>query len=319
MDNATVAAVANIASAMQKLAIPKQKVPPPFMCSHVDRLPQFFKLFERYAESEYGCDPELWISVLPSFVDGEVLSLVSAFGPDVRYDHLKARVLSEFVSDTKITGKSFTNIFNLKRKHDENLRCFRIRLESLVGEIETTKTTKDALVMESLRNNISRKVLYEVDLQLSTVKYISIDKFVEVCESVNKIMLSDLADGHISRPCEKVRVANERETSVGADRSHRSSSLSHVTCYNCHERGHFANSCSSTMSKVVCYSCHSPGHVARRCPNKQPIKQSVGPASNLICGYCGVPGHPMMRCKDFMLFQQNLAGVSSRNTNKDLN
>ena len=319
--------VAALAAALQGMV--PERVPPPAVCSRVGQLPQFFKTFEKYARSLYKQDEEAWLQILPNYVEGEVLQIVKAFGDSVDYAALKGRILRDFVRDSKVTGESYAEILGLKMKEGESLRCFYIRLEALAERVESSASGKTALVMSALRNNLSKEVLLQVDLQLCARANVTIEEFINVSEAIARtITLGAVGTS------EKVRATVQTQNdNVGPLRNNRYDPAD-VICYKCGIKGHSARYCPQNMSnsdrsRKSCFSCNEVGHFARDCPsknkqtlkNKQNTPNDVNTFDRVTCGFCGSLGHPMMRCTDFIDFRKELGSASAniRGTRNDKN
>ena len=281
----------NFVEALEKLFI-RRSTPKPTICSNVNRLPQFFKQFENYARTQYGDDTELWMQAIGEFVAGEVSHIVSSFGEDVQYFAFKARVLKEFVEDTRVTGDTYKNILEMKRNPLESLKCFHLRVENLVKKIDTKPDNREALILCALRNNVQKDVLYQVDLQLSLLPGYSVERFIAVCGMVNNTMAKTKeplppSKSDFVRTVEKPLAPMEQNR---ADTPQRS-----VTCYNCGEQGHLSRNCPNRPAKK-CFKCHRSGHIAKDCNFSQ---QSDGRSARPSCGFCGRFGHIMKDCREF--------------------
>ena len=143
-------------------------VPPPNPCDNPAALPQFFKLFEKYCRNLYGEDTDDWEQVLPSYLRGELWQVAQVLGASVGYDEVKQKLLSEFVVETGVTGKLFTDLLGVTLKENESLKCFLIRLQSMAIKIPADDAGKDALILTALWRNLDTQILYQIDLQLGT-------------------------------------------------------------------------------------------------------------------------------------------------------
>jgi len=326
------------------------RTPPPPLCGDTSQLVRFFDLFERYVLACYGNDKVIWLQVLPTYYKGEVRLIVDAFSPSVPYDDVKARMLADFTVERRITRDNYLNLLEAKRGTDENLKCFRIRLETLASKIEASQEGKDSLILSALRNNIPREVLQQVDLQLCSRQTLAtVTDFVKLVEAVaracdGRAIASQRREVHrglamtphigddVATTCD-VRTVKTRDDGSAAGK-----------CYRCNQVGHFAKNCPrrSISSEIVCFSCSEKGHTSRNCPMKSMRQGAVSSSVNLSCrrvicyccngeghlakncpnsrpmariatlqcGYCGKDGHAMARCPDFQAVLRKLDSIN---------
>ena len=162
-------------------------VPPPNLCDNPTALPQFFKLFKKYCRNLYGEDTDDWVQVLLSYLRGELRQVAQVLGASVGYDEVKQRLLSEFVVETGVTEKLFTDLLDVTLKENESLKYFLIRLQSMAIKIPADDAGKDVLILTALRRNLDTPILYQIDLQLGT-QSVSPKEFVQKAEAIMEAM-----------------------------------------------------------------------------------------------------------------------------------
>lgn len=283
----------------------RKKVPPPRKCNQPERLPLFFKNFEKYAAAEYGDDLDSWLLILPDFVEGRILKVVQAFGEDKEYGDVKERLLKDFVQKEIVTGNLYQDILDLRREPNEDLRCFTIRLEGLAAKLGSDEEGKNALIMNALEKNVPVEILKEIKKQRCMAEETTIDDFVMLSEELMKIFnISDGGGDH------KVRIVTRSEnTEPVADFP-----MERGACFNCGVFGHFSRDCSKgkKTNSVKCYKCGGQGHIARNCrEGNNSAREEKRERQLPICGFCGVYGHCMIRCREFRQFQDGQAPKGS--------
>jgi len=98
---------------------------------------------------------------------------------------------------------------------------------------------------------------------------------------------------------------------------------SKITCFNCHEEGHYAHGCprkkpsgelglrdvtcpkkklarALEFCDVTCFTCHKKGHKSNTCPKNCPKKGKSGELklSDVVCFKCHNKGHYMNGCPE---------------------
>lgn len=284
----------------------RKKVPPPAKCDDPGRLVHFFKIFEKWCRSEFHEDRESWVQVLPSFVGGEILRTVQAFPPDAEYDTIKFKILTNFVQTTVVTGNLYRQVLDMKRRSDEGIRCFLVRLEGMVSKLGASEEGSEAIIRSVLENNIHKKVLMEIQKQSCMRDGLTVEEFMKAAESISNILGVENEES----VSERVRVC------TGEASKHPGSPQTPVVCYRCGKEGHFSRECSSKQdtSRVTCFNCQKKGHLARNC--RQPERSSDRNPTLPTCGFCGKYGHAMMVCGEFQMFRQAMTGMNiSRESN----
>ena len=295
---------ASVIAALQGIAV--ERVPPPALCSQVNDLPYFFKIFERYATFMYKSDKQSWLQILPNYVEGEVLQIVNAFGNNYSYDEIKDRILSEFIKPHKVSGQSYIDLLTLKKRPNENLRCFLIRLESLTALIETNPNGRRAIILSALRNNISSEVLFHVDLQLCSHPSFTISDFIERSEAVSETLLKQKS---CVQAAESVQVGEVLGDSfLPSGQSGITSNVSQINGSSCRSDS-AGSSCNGCVEHLL---CGERSHFTGDCEGTKgmlPGKGKTKQQSPLLCGFCGQVGHAMIQCDKFLEFQSKLFSV----------
>ena len=231
--------------------------------------------------------------------------LISA---SVGYDEVKQKLLSEFVVETGVTGKLFTDLLDITLKENESLRCFLIRLQSMSVKIPADDAGKDALILTALGRNLDSQVLYQIDLQQGT-QSVSPREFVQKAEAIIEAMKAANVLTKKVPKIERILTTEPQkferfESFSGEENSRRKqNSVQGFQCYNCEEYGHIARNCPKNSS-LCCYGCGKMGHILRNCVNKN--CNTNGRMYGVTCGFCGVSGRAMMNCKDFVEFRSLL-------------
>ena len=291
----------SIVAGLQDMAA--QNVPPPAVCSQLVEVPHFFQAFERYASSLYKDDQQSWVQILPNYVGGDVLQIIKAFGYDCNYDHMKDRILKDFVKLKEISGQSYIDLLNLKKRDNESLRCFSIRLEKLAESIETNPIGCRALMLTALRSNLPPDVLFHVDLQMCLRPNFTVDEFLDASEAVSKIVKGQqsVTDAHNT-----VRAVELSDCLPGSPSGRVQFKK---LCFRCGSNKHLANRCAGNKT---CYLCRRKGHIARYCKNRSKKHHKKNPSTqtvSLVCGFCGLRDHVMIKCHEFLDFQKKMLSL----------
>ena len=260
-------------------------------------------MFEKYCRNLYGEDTDDWVQVLPSYLRGELRQVAQVLGASVGYDEVKQKLLSEFVVETGVTGKLFTDLLDVTLKENESLKCFLIRLQSMAIKIPADDGAKDALILTALRRNLDTQILYQIDLQLGT-QSVSPKEFVQKAEAIIEAMKAAKVLTKKVPKIERILTAEPRKFESGEENAQcKQNSAQGFQCYNCEEYCHIARNCPKNSS-LRCNGCGKMGHMLRNCVNKN--CNTYGRMYGVTCGFCGVHGHAMMNCKDFVEFRSLL-------------
>ena len=191
----------------------------------------FFYFYERYCESEYGCDTVSWLQVLPDFVTGEAARIVNSFGccRFNKYSDVKLRLIAAS-SKPAILYSGLADFFGLRRKPSETITCYTIRLEAAVNRTEiSNQELKNLMVQNKMLESLDRQTLEHVKSKFGlevAVSNLGLEKFIRLLEMDSSLdAKKNVFDG---KP-------NCKQWQVPVNYS--------LKCWNCGKPGHLKRAC----------------------------------------------------------------------------
>ena len=285
----------NLTGALERLGA--SRVPPPMPYNGTTDVGDFFTSFERYCESIYGNQTEAWLTILPTFTEGEARNIVSAFGTGthVTYENVKARVVLEMQRRT-LGRNSLTDVLTCTRRLNESLLCFSIRLQSMADKVaDLPAAQKNMVVKTKFISTLKPTTVTQISIRYGGEANTTIDQIVRLAtllEGGDPMLGSLVAEqapavpqAHLNAPAAALMqnitpqqpivgnpnvaiVTGANSTPIGGSNNSGSGML---RCFKCGQNGHTSRDCS--YSAPVCYECRQPGHFGRDCPDRQAREQ----------------------------------------------
>ena len=162
--------LAGLSEAISKITV--KKIPPPAIFSGVGKIEDFFIEFDRYANNMYPDDEQLYLAVLPSFLEGESKQMKVAFGnrKGVTYRKVKDRLLSDLEDKRGLAADLCAKIFALKREPGESLKCYLIKLEAEACSIANLPAAgAKAMIRSKLITSLPKVVVQKLQQIIQTV------------------------------------------------------------------------------------------------------------------------------------------------------
>ena len=325
------AVLENLAQAIEQLNI--NKVPPPMPYNGEasgTSIEDFFVNFERYAHALYQDEYASYLQILPSYVVGESRDMVLAFGSGngVTYQIVKDKLIDQINSRKTIGSNKYTDFFSAKRRPNESLVCYSIRLQTLATKMpNASQQTKDIMVKSKFLSSLNTTTARQVDITLSSQPNPTLDQIVKLASILE-------SDAGVSGCVNVAQFQHVTMDDAGASASYYATNAPfainpvssgepivqnrRTRCFACQATDHLISDC-PVAKATKCYNCSELGHIARNC--KQPRKSrnagqshgvggsgaprsrsNQGPIGNSTlkqCAFCGTDGHLMMDCRLF--------------------
>ena len=311
------------------------KVPPPIPYKGVGDVREFFRNFERYAESLYDQDEQSYLLVLPSFLEGESKNIVTAFGTGgtTTYDIVKDRVISEMTRRKTLGSNGYTDFFASQRLPNETLVCFSIRLEALAGKItDATPEAKALMTRSKFVSCLPQAIVQQMNVHFGNYDTATLAEIVRLASILEQSTQNLNPVVNLTSSLQNLNVTGQSEAAALPNVAKK--------CFGCGQTGHIRNECPKRL-QTQCYKCNGYGHIARNCrqanprnlndsrqsfnPNRQNFnRQNYTPNhpqfsygrsntsftgrnsgsphnidSSTICGFCNSRSHSLLDCPEF--------------------
>ena len=284
----------NLTEALDRLGA--ARVPPPMQYNGTSNVTNFFETFENYCRSIYGNQQGSWLQILPTFMEGEPRNIVNAFGAggQVTYAAVKERVVLEMQRGS-LGRNSLTDVLTCKRRVNETLLCYSIRLQQLAKNVtDLPEAQRDMIVKTKFVSILQPSTVTQISIRYGGEANTTIDQMVRLAELLEngEPTLGSLAANQTSvvpqflaptaphvqnttPPSQILRDSNvgvvtgANNTPVGG-----STNNTNIRCFKCGNSGHVSSQCSHDAP--LCYECHQPGHIRRDCLVRRNREQQNG-------------------------------------------
>ena len=328
----------NLATAIGQMN--SNKVPPPTPYQGYGDIAAFFRSFENYCLHIYGNSAEAYLSVLPSFLEGEARQIALSYGTGngIQYETVKERIIAEMTGRRILGSNQVSNIFSTKRRENETLLCYSIRLESMAAKIpNATAEIRGVMVKSKFISSLDERVAKELNLRLGGNNNATLSDMVWLAT-----LLEDSAPGYfpaanagnstcssstawpvaaVDSPVSQLPGVSGVGSWGNANRVANQNGPvqnSNVKCYGCDQIGHIRQNCTA-----VCTYCGKSKHVEAKCYSKRNEQGSNRRQGNNrqgsdgqdrrsgsnrrdnrddntpSCSFCGTGPHSLVNCRKF--------------------
>ena len=166
----------DLTSAINGLKV--SKMPPPAPYHGYGNINDFFLAFEAYCESLYGVNnTAAYLTVLPSFLEGESKAIVQAHDNQTEYATVKQKLIETMTSRKTLGSSTITDLLSAKRLPNESLLCFSIRLENIGSRIPQSQAGEDiksSIVKAKFLDCLDSAIACELNVRFANSKNISL-------------------------------------------------------------------------------------------------------------------------------------------------
>ena len=284
----------NLTGALERLGA--ARVPPPMQYNGTSDVGVFFEAFENYCESVYGNQQGSWLQILPTFMGGEPRNIVNAFGagPQVTYTAVKERLILEMQRGS-LGRNSLTDVLTCKRRVNESLLCYSIRLQTLAGNVaDLPEAQKNMVVKTKFVSILQPSTVTQISIRYGGEANTTIDQMVRLAEllenreptlgslAANQTPVVPQFPAPIAPHVENITPPNQilRDSNVGVVTGANNTPVgssgnnTNTRCFKCGYSGHISSQCSHDTP--LCYECHQPGHIGRDCAVRRDREQQNG-------------------------------------------
>ena len=267
----------NLADAIGNLNV--NKVPPPLPYKNVGSIEDFFTKFERYAQSQYQQDHDSYLSILPSFLEGEAKNIVFAFGngAGITYANVKERLIAELTTRRTIGSNQYTDFFGAKRRPGESLVCYSIRLQSMADKLpNASQQTKAVMTSSKFLGGLPPAVSRQVNIHMANNANATLEQIVKLAT------ILDSSEGTVANVMtgqqDQISVDVTPDPYLGWGECSQTNAIPPLMniaaqaapsgglpqCYVCKSPAHYASDC-PVVKTTRCYNCQDLGHIAKNC------------------------------------------------------
>ena len=335
--------MAEIAQVLQNLAttiagLNVNRVPPPQPYTGLGSIEDWFVGFERYAEALYQQDFASYLQILPSFLEGEAKNIVLAFGTlsGNQYRTVKDRLVLEMSTRHAVGSNRYTDFFSTKRRPNESLVCYAIRLQSMAEKLpNATNETKAIMTKSKFLGGLPSTIARQVDIHMANNNNATLDQIVKLASILESergcaaVASTQYPIAFVNSSVDPYLTWNDGHNDIPQLTSVTAPATPNLAiegrqqqCYVCRATDHFARDC-PIGKNTRCYNCHEMGHIAKNCrrerrPRVSGNNEQTGNRTNggavvsgsnrtsigggnggLSCSFCGKKGHLMMDCYTF--------------------
>ena len=232
----------------------------------------------------YQDQPDLYLQILPSFLEGEAKNIVLAFGSGtaVTYQIVKDRLIAELTTRRTIGSNGYTDFFAAKRRPGESLVCYSIRLQAMADKMpNASQQTKAVMTKSKFLSGLTPSVSRQVNVHMANSDNAELAQIVKLATILD-------SDGGCSAVVggtqDLVTVDVSNDPFVGWGAGPQASSIpplmnmttqapvdsagGSAPCYICKSDTHSPNNCPIAKS-TRCFNCQELGHIARNCTKER--------------------------------------------------
>ena len=254
---------------------------------------QFFRVYERYAQSMWGDTRSDWVDGLESLLLGWALILYRGLVEQRKqYPQIKAALMAAFpgVVDPFQT-RNLMKLLNIKREPGEPLPVFFMRIENLVGQ--TYPDLEEASKQKQVRDTFLMKCSQNTAMKIANYCNIRGDFTPEVVrEAATMIGLGSLDPQGASAQDIDETVYLSQPTGTGGVNPQTSGLNQRITP---------TNNIQTSAADIKCYICAASWHPVSACP-LYPVVFS--------CPLCRADPHPITSCQLYNDWLRAREGIS---------